>query len=188
VQDLSHRASNGIEGLLSYESGYGMASNSTDAYATFMQKENLIAFHFCVGATIKNNFAIIYDANHDQFLVDTGKMFHYGTSLGGINYAIDYDTAGSGQPYIVQEEYGTIDALGRWNRVIKFARRSKAWTFGYPGSRKQFMEAYINYFMSGGQILNCDFYIDGSLVSTRSLNTSVAVSPDTLTPQFQNSP
>lgn len=165
-----------------------MASNSTDAYATFMQKENLIAFHFCVGATVKNNFAILYDADRDQFLVDTGKMYHHGASLGGINYALDYDTTGSGQPYIVQEETGQTDAAGRYDRAIKFVRRSKAWTFGYPGAKKQFMEAYLSYFMSGNQTLICDFYLDGSLVATRTLAPLTATSPETLPPQFQNAP
>lgn len=132
IQDLSHRANKGIEGLFSYESGYGMASNSPDAYSTYMQRESLVAFHFCIGASNKNNFTILYDKNQDEFVVDVGKMFFHGTSLGGINYAIDYDITGSGQPYIVQEENGFIDGAGRYNRNISFVRRSKAWTLGYP--------------------------------------------------------
>lgn len=115
-------------------------------------------------------------------------MYHHGASLGGINYALDYDTTGSGQPYIVQEETGQTDAVGRYNRAIKFVRRSKAWTFGYPGAKKQFMEAYLSYFMSGNQTLICDFYLDGSLVATRTLAPLTATLPDTLPPQFQNAP
>lgn len=156
VLELSDREYEGINKLM-----WALDQDQTDAFAYYAPKENLIKWHVkSVGASF-NDTCIIYDLEHDQFLVDTQKYFYDGLHFNGNNY-----TASMLEPKVFQDEVNQDDD----DSPIPFEFRTKVFDGGEPTRKKELWEERLYLGINELAVVTQEIYMDNGLVDSSTID------------------
>jgi hypothetical protein len=167
ISDLSHREGLGID----YTMKYVVHANQTNMFATYIPEENIIKW-VCrsVDSSGPNDMAIIYDVEHDSWLVDTYSRttFTHGahdgnnTFFAGVVAGSSVGTASK----IYKDVVWTNDDTA----PISFIYYTKRWNFWTPTREKQFWGWRLFMDMIFGSSMTYGIYVDNVLADSKTLS------------------
>lgn len=122
VLELSERENRGITKILST-----LDTDQSNAYGVYLPKQRLIKWFFMLDWSTFNDLCIVYDIQHDAFLVDTQKYFYDSAWHDSMLYSVSMI-----EPKVYRDEYSQTDE----DSMIPFEYRTKIFYFWDPTSKK----------------------------------------------------
>ena len=168
VADLSHRLGNGIDLTMQY----ALNANQSTMFGVYSPKENIVKWFCRSAAGTYNDMAIIYDIEHDTWLVDTyNQTIFVAGAQDSKNLYIAGRSGGSlptTAPKIYKDATGALDDIADYDMLLY----TKRWMFGDPTLQKQFWGGRLFMDMKTGSTIDMEIWVDGAKVYEATLSAA----------------